>query len=177
MKTFSAPKPAFSSKLWRRDKQLVARSEAPFPDRCVKCNAPASGFRLKRVVYWQPPVVGHGLGGIVAIIIKAIWMAVGQKKAKLRIGICPQHRAQRIQAIVIGWAGTIGGLVLMVRGATVFNSGWIELAGFILFVGCAIYGGVKGPVISATMTKDEFVFVNGVCSSFLADLPDWPHSR
>src|ERR1035438_9056155 len=41
--------------LWRKEKKLVTRSETPFPDRCVKCNAPANGFRLKRVLYWHHP--------------------------------------------------------------------------------------------------------------------------
>src|ERR1700733_2454444 len=39
-----------AGRLWRMNKQLVTRSETPFPDRCVKCNAPINGFRLKRVL-------------------------------------------------------------------------------------------------------------------------------
>ena len=41
--------------LWRMNKRLVTRTETVFPDRCIKCNAPANGFRLKRTLYWQHP--------------------------------------------------------------------------------------------------------------------------
>ena len=41
--------------LWQENKKLVARSETVFPDRCIKCNAPAGGSRLKRTLYWAHP--------------------------------------------------------------------------------------------------------------------------
>src|ERR1700744_1747311 len=33
--------------LWRKKKRIVTVSETVFPDRCIKCNEPANGFRLK----------------------------------------------------------------------------------------------------------------------------------
>ena len=152
------------------NKKLVACAETPFPDRCVKCNAPANGFRLKRVLYQPRPGIYIGLAGL-------LYMAYFQKKLKLHIGLCPKHRAQRWRAIIIGWGGALGGLVLMVIGAVVFDFGWPVLVGFIIFSGCAIYGGVKGLVISATAMNKEYALVKGVHRDFLAELPEWPHSR
>jgi hypothetical protein len=174
---YSKPQPVYTSKLWRMDKMLVARSEATFPDRCIKCNAPANGLRLKRVIHWQPSMTGVGMGAFIAIIICAIWMAIVQKKAKLQIGICRKHCVQRYWAIIIGWAGTVGGLGLMIIGTLSFNSGWCIVVGLIIFAGFAIYGGVRGQLISATMSKDEYVLVKGVCRDFLAGLPNWPYSQ
>jgi len=153
--------------MWRKDDQLIVFHNTQFPDRCVKCNAPANGLRLKRMVYWQPPVHG-GLG---AVIIKAGWMAVVRKKAKLNIGICPKHLRRRHQAIVIGLTGVAAGMLLMVFGATWFHSGYTELSGFTIFAGSALYGGIVGPVIFLTMTKDGLVFIDGVGRDFLAGLP------
>src|SRR5258706_76322 len=41
--------------IWRDKKVLVLGVRAALPDRCIKCNAPAEGSRLKRTLYWHPP--------------------------------------------------------------------------------------------------------------------------
>ena len=28
--------------------------DGEFPDRCIKCNAPAEGYRLKKTLIWHP---------------------------------------------------------------------------------------------------------------------------
>src|SRR5947209_4833751 len=50
-----APPPAAG--VWHSGKDVVAAKGASFPDRCVKCNAPCHGWRLKRNLYWYPPYV------------------------------------------------------------------------------------------------------------------------
>jgi hypothetical protein len=99
-----------------------------------------------------------------------------RKKALLHIGLCPQHRAIRQQAIVIGWAAALGGLGLAALGGWVFNSGWMIGLGIIVFFVAAFYGGLKGPVISAAKITKENVFVKGIGPDFLAGLPEWPGS-
>ena len=41
--------------LWRDGKLLLIRKGAELPDRCLKCNEPAEGYRLKRTLSWHPP--------------------------------------------------------------------------------------------------------------------------
>ena len=153
------------------NKQLVTISETPFPDRCVKCSEPANGFRLKRVLYWQHPA--YYLLLLCNLLILLIVVLIVRKKAVLHVGLCAKHRAQRQQSLVIGWAGALGGLILAGVGAA-FSSGWMVLVGFIVFLGAAIYGGVRAPVISAAKITKENVWVKGVHRDFLAALPEWP---
>ena len=40
--------------VWRDGKIIVMSHDASFPDRCVKCNQPAAGYRLKRKLTWHP---------------------------------------------------------------------------------------------------------------------------
>jgi len=158
--------------MWRTGRQLITTSETPFPDRCVKCNAPANGFRLKRVLYWQHPA--YYLLLLCNLLILLIVVLIVRKKAVLHVGLCTDHRAQRRQALLIGWIGTLGGLALAIIGGAAFNSGWLVLIGIVVLLGALIYGGVKGPVISAAKVTKENVWVKGVHNDFLAELPEWP---
>jgi hypothetical protein len=173
MISFNKPQPTFGSKLWRMKKQLVACAGTPFPDRCVKCNAPADGFRLKRIIYWQPEMHSFGHNPL-ALILLVIRIGLAQKKVKLHIGLCPKHRAQRWQAISIGWFGALSGFILMFLGIMAFDSGWIFFVGFVNFVCCAVYGGVKGPMVSAAQITKVYVWISGVHIDFLDSLPEWP---
>lgn len=155
--------------LWREGKRLVTRSETPFPDRCVKCNAPANGFRLKRVLYWQHPA--YYLLLFCNLIILIIVILIVRKKAVLHIGLCEAHRKQRTTAIIACLAGMLGGLALIIGGA-VAGSGWLILAGVVLFLGGAVWGILKGRTIAATKIDKDTVWVSGVCREFLDGLPE-----
>ncbi len=158
--------------MWRMNKQLVTRSETPFPDRCIKCNAPANGFRLKRVLYWQHPA--YYLLILCNLLVLIIVVLIVRKKAVLHVGVCAKHRAQRKLALLIGWIGTLGGIALAIVGGVTFESGWAVLAGILLFIGAAIYSGLRAPMGSAAKITKENVWVRGVHRDFLADLPEWP---
>ena len=41
--------------VWRDGDILVMHKEAVLPDRCIKCNAPCNGYRLKRNLSWHRP--------------------------------------------------------------------------------------------------------------------------
>ena len=149
----------------------VTRSETPFPDRCVKCNAPAGGFKLKRVLYWQYPA--YYLLILCNLLIPLIVVLIVRKKAILHVGVCEKHRAQRKLALTIGWVGVLGGLVLLICGV-VWQSGWAAIAGLVLMLGGGIYGAVRGTTISAAKITKDNVWVRGVHKDFLAQLPEWP---
>lgn len=158
--------------LWRQGKKLVTVSETPFPDRCVKCNAPANGFRLKRVLYWQHPA--YYLLLLCNVLILLVVVMVVRKKAVLHIGLCEGHRKQRQLAIIACVTGLLGGVALIVCGAT-FDSGWAALVGAAVFVTGALWGAIKGRTIAATkIDKDKNVWVSGVCREFLDELPERP---
>ena len=157
------------SGIWREGKKLVTRSETPFPDRCVKCNAPANGFRLKRVLYWQHPA--YYLLLFCALLVLLIVMLIVRKKAVLHIGLCEAHRKQRSLGIVICSVGIIVGIAMIIGGG-VMESGWVALAGTALFLFGIIWGLVKTRTIAATKIDKDNVWVSGVCRAFLDQLPE-----
>ena len=158
--------------LWRQGRRLVTRSETPFPDRCVKCNAPADGFRLKRVLYWAHPA--YLLLLLCNLLILLIVYLIVRKKAVLNIGLCEQHQARRKMGLIIGWTGTLVGFVLVI-GAIVIESGWLALMGVAVLLFSWIYGGIRASTVAITkMNKENVVWVRGAHKDFLEQLPEWP---
>jgi len=162
-----APQPAGG--LWRSGKVLVAAREATFPDRCVKCNVPVQGWRLKRNLYWYPPYVivlvllSWLIGLIVAMIVR--------KSARVEIGLCELHRVRRVRGMVIGTVVLISGFVLLIVGFSM-DKGWLALVGFVALIS-GIVVLVKTAPISVKKIDDKFVWINGVCRPFLEMLPEW----
>ncbi|HEX9047617.1 MAG TPA: DUF4339 domain-containing protein [Verrucomicrobiae bacterium] len=155
--------------LWREGGKLVTASETPFPDRCVKCNAPAHGFRLKRVLYWQHPA--YYLLLFCNLLIMLIVILIVRKKAVLHIGLCEHHRQQRKIAIAICTVGMIGGFAMLI-GGLVNNIGWVATSGIALFLFGLIWGIARGRTIAATNIDGNTVWVSGVCREFLDQLPN-----
>ncbi len=156
--------------LWRTKNQLVTRSETPFPDRCVRCNAPANGYRLKRQLFWHPPA--YFLLIFCNLLIYAIVAVCVRKKAIVHIGLCERHRVGRKRGIVVCWVGVLGGLGMIIGGG-MNNSGLVILPGIILLLVGIIYGAVTGARISAAKITKENVWIKGVNKDLLAELPEW----
>lgn len=157
--------------LWQNGRELVTYNETPFPDRCVKCNAPADGFKLKRVLYWQHPA--YYLLLLCNLLILVIVILLVRKKATFHVGLCEHHRTQRKVALGVGWLGCLGGLGLIVAAITM-SSGWLGLAGAVVFLGCGIYAGIKAPIITASKIDKTTVWIRGAHNDFLAQFPQWP---
>jgi hypothetical protein len=167
--TEGAPPPA-SVQLWRSGRVLVMSKEALLPDRCVKCNEPVHGRRLKRNLYWHSQYVYLLI--VLNLLIYAIVALIVRKRAKIQIGICGRHLMRRRIAIAIGWVAGLGGFMLFAASLT-NNWGSLALIGFLLFLGGLIFGAVVGPVVSAKKIGPQFVWVKGVCQPYLETLPEW----
>jgi len=157
--------------IWRKGKKIMTVSETPFPDRCVKCNAPANGFRLKRVLYWQHPA--YFLLLFCNLLVMLIVMLIVRKKAVLHIGLCEKHRKQRLIAIIACSIGMLGGLISIIAGA-VMPSGIAVIVGIVIFLAGAIWGVAKGRAIYATKIDKQNVWVGGAGKDFLDQLPESP---
>jgi hypothetical protein len=157
--------------MWRQGRRLVTRSETPFPDRCVKCNAPANGFRLKRVLYWAHPA--YLLLLLCNILILLIVYLIVRKKAVLDIGLCERHRARRKLGLTIAWSSVALGLILLCC-AGIFDSGWCILTGCFVILTGGIAGGIMARTIAPTKIDKDTVWASGVHKDFLAMLPEWP---
>jgi len=161
--------PPVSMALWRSGKILVTAPRAAFPDRCVKCNAPANGARLKRTLYWYPPYVIVLI--LLSLLIGLIIAMVVRKMARVEIGLCEVHRSRRVRSIALGWVLGLGGFVLFVAG--IINSwGFVTLLCFAAFV-CGMVFLARSNVINAKRIDSNHVWIKGVCQPFLDMLPEW----
>lgn len=166
------PRPvAAAGLLWRTKDQLVTSSGAPFPDRCVRCNAPANGYRLKRQLFWHPP--SYYLLILIGLLIYAIVVLCIRHKAVLHVGLCEQHRVRRKWGIAGCWIGAVGGLGLIIAGA-VGDTGFLIWPGILIFLAGVIYGIITGVRVSPVKMTKETVWLRGVNKDFLAELPEWP---
>jgi hypothetical protein len=169
-----APPPQPVGLVWRTNRQMVLRPETTLPDRCVCCNAPTQGYRLKRNLYWHPP--WYYLLILISILVYAIVALCIRKKAVIYISLCEAHRIQRKWFITGSWVAAFLGLGLLIAGIAGYG-GWLALLGVVLLLGALICGAVKGAVVSAARIDREFVWVKGVGQPFLADLPEWSGPR
>ncbi|HEY1663656.1 MAG TPA: DUF4339 domain-containing protein [Verrucomicrobiae bacterium] len=156
--------------LWRTNKKVVAKTGTIFPDRCIKCNAPANGFRLKRVLYWQHPA--YLLLLLCNLLVLLVVILIVRKKAVVEIGLCGAHRARRKRGIIIGLSGLFGGIILII-GGIVFHSGIMVVAGLISLIGISIYGLILARTLSPTKIDKEYVWASGCSREFLEALPEW----
>lgn len=168
---------ASGEQVWRSQRQFVLRSEAPMPDRCVRCNAPANGYRLKRQLYWHSPVyylllllgIPACLLGLLAYVIVTI---IVRKRARIFIGLCETHRAQRKWTIIGCWLAVAVGLGMIILGIAL-EKGYPAVSGIFLTLGGTLWGLYKGPVVTAAKIDKDFVWVRGAGKAFLADLAEW----
>lgn len=156
----------------REGRKLVVPHGAQLPDRCVKCNAPAHGYRLQRRLTWLHPAYLLLLFG--GLIFYAIAAAVASKSAEIHVGVCPKHRKQRLQAIVGGWSLGLSGAILMPWLAISLGSWWIALVGVaMLLVG--MFGGILvARLVSPSRIDDSRAWLSGVDREYLNELSAGP---
>lgn len=164
-----------AGEMWCDGKILVTRKGAEFPDRCVKCDQSAEGYRLKRSLSWHPS--GWYLLVLVSPILYIIVALCVRWTAKAAIPLCPTHRAKRRNAMLSGWIGALLGVVLFVVGLTDQNLGVLILVGFLLIIFSAIFGLLRAQTVTPTRIDKFFVWLKGASPEFLAPLPDWVEPR
>lgn len=163
--------PGMLGGLWRSGKLLVMRKQALLPDRCVKCNQPAHGFRLKRNLSWHTPWLALLI--LVAWIVYIILAAILSKKATIQIGLCEEHRRIRNRDLLIAWLAVAASICSFVLAAYL-NPGWpYGLAGGILLLGAIIYGWSRVPQVRPQRIDDQFVWLRGVSKEYLSDFDEF----
>jgi hypothetical protein len=152
--------------LFRDGDFLVARDGAPFPDRCVRCNQSAQGFRLKKTFYWHPP--SWYLLILVSILVYAIVAMVVRKKASFQLALCPQHRSRRRLLVGLGLGLPLLGLAIVLLTGGDPASLWALFLG--VLVG-AIVGIVGAQILTPKKIEDGYAYLKGAHPRFLATLP------
>src|SRR4051794_37594891 len=83
--------------VWRDGLLLVMSKDGELPDRCLKCNLPAHGWRLKRNLSWHPQ--GWYLLILLHVLVYVIAALIVRKKATIMVPLCECHRRRRVRII------------------------------------------------------------------------------
>ena len=89
--------------LWRERFLLVMDKTATLPvDRCIVCDAPATGPPLRRKLSWHSP--WWYLIVLVNLLFYAIAAMIVRKTVAVRVGLCDLHRTRRRRWIALAWS-------------------------------------------------------------------------
>ena len=162
--------PGAAGTAWRSGRQLVTLLSATLPERCVKCNAPAAGGRMKLKLSWHHPALYLTI--LLGVLIYLILAAISSKRGTVLASLCAAHRGERKRAILISWALAVLGLIgIMV--AIVKESGGLGFAGGIAIFAALIYAILTTRVLTVKKINKEHAWMTGCCPEFLADFPEW----
>ena len=171
------PQIVCQSDIWHDGKQLFVRRETQFPDRCVKCNAPADGYRLRRTLYWHNPLLFLLI--LIAVLLYFIVAIIVRKNMRVEFGLCAAHRQARNRALIVGWVVALAGIGAVVFGVTRMGGmqgdaqmGAIAMiAGLVVFLAGTIYGITKRQTLTPNRIDDRFAWLKGAGYEFLVTLP------
>jgi hypothetical protein len=162
------PPPPSMGGVWRDNKTLVMTKDASLPDQCVKCNAPANGFKLKRKLSWHHPALYVVI--LVAWIIYLILAVALSKRATVFFGLCPEHLKRRRTFLIIGWIMFAIGLITPVLAFSNDYPG-IGLLGMLLFLISIFWLVFANRVVNVKKIDDRYVYLTGIDANYLAQFP------
>lgn len=161
-----------SGNLWRSESKLVMTHDAALPDRCIKCNQPANGYRLKRKLFYHHPAIYLVL--LLNILIYAIVASIAGKRATIYVGLCEAHRRKRWTGIAIGWGSFVVGLLIAIGGGMSMKEPGVPI---LLGISLLLVGGIAGIVISGIVRPKkidpQYIHVAGACDEYLEGFPTW----
>jgi len=178
-----APEVVAHDEIWRDGSLLVVRKGSSLPDRCVKCNAPADGLRLRTKLYWHHPELyfllvfsfAAGLGLLAYVIVRLVVIEM----AEFQIGVCRRHLRRRHIALAVGFLAPLASIAAIASCAAADMRGReISVAALgicwaLPFVGPAV-GLFFAVIVWPKKIDADFAWVKGVCREYLAELPQAP---
>lgn len=162
--------PPPSGGVWRDKSTLVMTKEAALPDRCVKCNAPAKGLRLKRKFSWHHPILYLLVFG--AALLYVIIAAVLSKRATVYLGLCNKHFQRRRKQLIVGWLVLLVGVITPIL-AIAYDYTILALFGVVSLISGVVWLVVVSRVVSVKRIDDRLVWLNGFNPNYLSQLPPW----
>jgi hypothetical protein len=159
---------------WQDRNLLKARKGAVLPDRCVKCNVPAEGYQFKRSLTWLSPYWFIALLVVGPLPFLVVYLIVS-KKGKITVGLCPQHRKRRRQAIALGWLTAFVGIGAMIATGFVPDRFLAIplISGLVILLGGMIGGSVGSRVLLPDRIDKNFIWLRKVSPEYLATFPYW----
>jgi hypothetical protein len=158
---------------WRSGKMLVVNRQAVLPDRCVRCNAPAEGYRKRKVFSWFPPLLALTL--LLGFIPFLFIVLIASKKMPIRYGVCAAHVRQRRNTMLFAWLGAIASFVIMIGGAVLpGNAALVSLLGLVSLIVAILYGMFASRHLTPKRIDKQHAWLLGVSPDYLSSLPEFP---
>ena len=166
--------------VWRQGDRIVATRDSDLGDACVKCGAPAEGWRWNKTLYWHEPWVYILI--LPGILVYAICALVLRKSAKVSAGLCPAHRKRRNIGILLTWLLSLAGIAAFIGGIAVAGGDsntpeWgmlIVLLGFVMIVAAVIVGNSMARVLTPKRIDDHYAWYGGAHEAYLGTLNSTP---
>lgn len=159
--------------IWRNKALLVMTKDASLPNRCIKCNSPASES-LKRKLNWHHPALYLLI--VVSILVYAVVALVVRKTAVVNVGLCQEHRESRRLSMIITVLLALVAILSCFAGIQ-FDVPVLVLVSFGLVLASAIYGIITLRVVAPTKIDEHYVWIKGVDTSYLQEFPEWHGAR
>jgi hypothetical protein len=153
----------------RAERLLLVRPDAVLPDRCVRCNQPAAGFKRIETFYWVSPILL--VLAISPVIFLIVYMIV-RRKIVVGVPVCARHRKLRTRAILAAStmsALAIGGGVT----AIALENGYLALPAIVLLI-AGILTGILGSrtLVTTKITKEGIGSFKTCCPAFLGSFKE-----
>ena len=165
------PPPHLTGGTWREGPTLVMSKDASLPDYCVKCDAPANGFRLKRNLSWHHPALF--LLVLLAWLLYLILAMVLRKRATVHLGLCQEHYEKRRTFLIAGFV-TLGVSFALIFGAIASDYPGVALLGVVGILASAFWLAFVARVVTVKKIDDQFVWLSGINENFLSRFPPLP---
>ncbi len=160
-----------SEGMWRKGKTLITHRYPEFPDTCIKCGQPASGYRKKvKLARHHPAVFLLVLLGLLIYVIVAL---VVRKKAVVEVGLCPEHRGKLKQFWNGGLFSIAIALATLVFADSPNRGPSVLLAMLLILLGVTSL--LASRSLSASRITDDQLWLQGAGEPFLQDLPEYPN--
>jgi Zn-finger in Ran binding protein and others len=157
--------------IWRERTTLVMDKNAILPNNCVKCNAPAHGFRVRKKLAWHHPLLYILIFG--AALIYVIVAAALSKRATIEFPLCEDHRKRRKTFLTVGFVLLAFGLIVPIVGFANDYMG-IGLFGILLFFVAVFWLIFAGRVVGVKKIDDRYAWLTGINRDFLNHFPPIP---
>lgn len=162
--------PGVAGDCWRQGRLLVVQTDGVLPERCVKCNAPATMDKLRRFVW-------HASGWYLLLLLNPVIYAIAalivQKQTRLEVGLCADHRRRR-RHFHLGAAAFFAGALLScfaaATSAPASGALWLPLA-LLLFLAAIVVAAFGARILVPVHMDADLVHFKGCGKDFLSSLP------
>ena len=162
----------FHCGVWKKDDVLVLSADAVFNDRCIRCNAPADGISVRKILFWHSPLL---LPLLVLSFPFYLLLAIFFKRTvTAQIPLCSKHHRMQLAftllAVFMLPAFPAMGIYAVVAGKAAF----ILIGLLTSLAGLALLGWARNPIWAISI-RGEYAVIQGANPEFSNAYPEWDH--